>query len=709
MLLTMTGSTPRARVWQTAAAAVCGALLMGLGGCSGPVKTDTAAVVAGMTVTPSTLDRNETAIVEVSVTNADGQPLADKTVYLVADPNTGGRFSSSVVQTNADGVATTIFTATTPGTVTVSARVEGGQVTRSKDVTINDVTGGSTENGHITLSITPTLIQADGSSSATVTAAVTDGSGNPVPDQTTVKFAAGEKFVDINGDGYWTANVDSLVYDVDADNEWDAIGTIDATVSTSHGVATTTYTAGSTAALVYIKATGGQPGSQYSAEVSLSLTSNDSVSSISLTPGWQQVQVRGTGGIEWAQINAEAFDAHGNRAPQGLAIDFRITAGPHGGEAINGDPVNPVTVFTDASGQAHVTFNAGNISGTARIVARAGTVVSGATQVTVRSGPPAFISVGVLDCNVPSWELVNVTNKITAVVVDQWGNEVPDSTAVWFGTEQGLIEGASITSPVLTSRGVAETFWHSGAPKNDGHVVYWAQTAGGTVVDTSVFIESGPAASGTFLAAPDTLLADGHSKGEVVIEVLDVNGVFMDTDTPIDVQADIGTINAGLIEDGCHTSIYTGDYVAGTLDRDYIVTTPDNGIGAIATIKARVGGVFGFNGTHQVVLLTGRAYSKSSIIDVPLSMNYGTTAPIEVTIKDRWGNPLGGHLVYVTGDGNGGTVTGSPQYTNEYGVASGYQITVTGNQAITSTLVTATDTDPNYGGIAFTVKISLVQ
>ncbi|HWO58036.1 MAG TPA: hypothetical protein VNN55_10765 [bacterium] len=686
-----------------------GVLAFGLGACSGVNKTDTTATLQGVDVTPAILAEGETAVVEVLVTNANSEPLADATVYLFANPNTGGVFNSSVVVTNDEGLASTIFTATTAGSVRISARVEGDQTTLYKDIIVEeDIGGGGNTDGHIVLTVTPALVQADGLSTATINALVSDGSGNPVGDGTVIKFVAGEKFMDVNGDGIWTNSVDTLIYDLDSDGLWDPIGAIEPTVTTTGGQAVTTYTAGSTAGVVYIKATGGQPGAHFSAEVSLSLTSNDSVHSIVLTPGWQTVQVRGTGGIEFAPLTAATFDAKGNPAPQGREVEFLITAGPGGGEAINGDPVGPVKAITDANGVATVTLNAGSASGTVRVLARSGAVVSAASHLVIRSGPPAYLSLGAADCNVPSWEVVNATNDIVALVVDQWGNEVPDSTAVWFGCEQGLIEGADVTNPTLTQRGTAGSTWHSGAPKNDGYVWYWAQTAGGQVADTSVFIESGPAAFGQFLAYPDTLLADNRDKGEVVIDVRDGNGVFVDDNTTVEVEADIGTIADGVARDGCHSSVYVGDYVAGVLDRDYVVTVPDSGVGAIATIRVRSGGVFGYNDQVQVVLLTGTAYSKTSIVDVPSSMVYGTSAPIEIQIKDRWGNPLGGHLVEVSCN-SGGTITGSPQYTNEYGIAGGYEFFASSNQSFSEALIVVRDLDPNFGGITITKKVTLEE
>ncbi|MBD3297970.1 MAG: hypothetical protein GF341_04885 [candidate division Zixibacteria bacterium] len=700
--------TSRARTLRWVSALGCGLALLAVGACSGPVSTDNTVVVRDVSVSPSLIEEGDVAVVEVLITNESGEALANRTVYLVAEPNVRGSFQASVLETDDNGIAATTFTATQSGAVTISARAEGAEDALNVNLTIEGG-GVTTGDGQIVVTITPGLLQADGLSQATVTAKVYNAQGDPMPDSTLVKFTAGEKFVDINGDGFWTANIDSLVYDTDGDDLWDPIGNIQNNVYTSNGQASTSYTAGVNAGLVYIKATMGEPGSHLTQDVSLSLTSNDSINTIALTPEWQEVQVRGTGGIEWAKITAQAFDAHGNPAPEGLPIDFNITSGPGGGESIDGDPIGPVTVMTNSLGMASVTLNSGSVSGTIRLRARSGAVVSAATQVTIRSGPPAFVSVGAEDCNVPSWELVNHLNRITAVVLDQWGNEVADSTQLWFGTEQGLIEGESHTQAAVTFRGVAETWWHSGAPKNDGYVWYWCETSGGTVADTSVFIESGPAASGTYLQWPDTLYADGKSKGEVVIQVLDVNGVFMDSDTPIEVDALYGQIGGGLLNDGCHSSIYAQNYFAPTLDRDYEYTIPDSGVGAIDVIKARAGGYFGFNGTAQIVLLTGAAFGDNSIIDVPTSMSYGITVPVNIKIKDRWGNPLGGHLIEVTTDPSGGTITGSPQYTDSYGVASGFKFTGTTNQLVSSAFITMEDLDPNYGGISKTIKISFEE
>jgi len=689
-----------------------GLVLLGIGACSKSTDPDPAIVVRSVAVTPSVLQEGEVAIVEVLVTDDSGSPLADKTVHLAADPNARGAFSSSEARTAGNGVATVTFTAIHSGSVTISARAESNQKSVSAIVTIEKNVATNT-NGQIVLTITPSQLPADGRSTASVVAVVSDRAGNPVADSTPVRVTAGEKFTDVNGDGIWTEHIDSLVYDADADGQWDPIGVIQPTSErplsfyTKNGRVTATFTAGSTPGLAYFKVTAGPVGHQVSDDIELSLISNDSVSSINLTPDWQRIQVRATGGIEWVNILASAFDAHGNPVPEGQNIDFHITAGPGGGEAINGDPVGPVSVRTNSLGQASVTLNAGTIPGTVFIRARASTVVSTATQVTIRSGPPAYISVGAADCNVPSWEVVNYLNPITAVVHDQWGNEVPDSTAIWFGCEQGLIEGAAETQIAFSFRGVAQTVWHSGEPKNDAHVFYWCETSGGTVVDTSFFLESGPAASGTFLQWPDTLPATNTAHGEVIIEVLDLNGVYVHDNYPIDLTSDLGTIGSGVLTDGCHSSVYIGEYYAQVLAQDYSYTIPDDGVGVIATIRARAGGIGGFNGAATIVLTTGRAYTKNSTIDMQTTLSYGTSTPVEVSIKDRNGNPLGGHLIEIACDASSGFVTGSPQHTNEYGVASGSTFTATSNVSVTAAYLTVNDLDSKYGGISLSSKITL--
>lgn len=619
-------------------------------------------------------------------------------------------FSSNTLNTDGAGIASTILTASAPGTVLIGARVGNNPTILYETIVIEEEDGGGGgggNSGQLILTITRTLMPADGQSTATITAEATDKLGNPVSNTTPVKFVAGEKFTDVNGDGVWTENVDQLDFDADGDGEWDAYGHINPAIdSMQSGAASATFTAGHRPGLVHIKVTVGNAEDKITGDITISLTSLNPIRSIVLTPEWQQIQVRGTGGIEWARIVAQTFDEHGNPAAEGQPLDFTITSGPGGGETIGGDAVGPVSVATDALGQAVMTLNAGTLPGTVRVRARSGSVISTATQVTIRSGPPAFISAGAEHCNVPCWELIGCENRITAVVVDEWGNEVADSTSVYFSTEQGLIEGAAETQAVLTLRGKAITYWSSALPKNDQYVYYTYETAGGTVSGTSYFLESGPPVDGSFLAAPASLPADGKSEGLVIVEVLDLHGAFVIDGTRVEMHADFGTISSGATSNGCHSSTYLTYYTSEVLDQDYSYTIPDDGIGAIATITARSGGTSGFEAVAQVILTTGAASSETSTLEVTGSMPTGSTVPVQVIIKDRYGNPLGGHLIELTAIR--GTIAGSPRYTDRFGVAEGFLFTATGSPNTTAT-ITAADLDPGYGGLVLVEFVSLTN
>ncbi|MDP2960619.1 MAG: hypothetical protein Q8N71_04265, partial [candidate division Zixibacteria bacterium] len=108
--------------------------------------------------------------------------------------------------------------------------------------------------------------------------------------------------------------------------------------------------------------------------------------------------------------------------------------------------------------------------------------------------------------------------------------------------------------------------------------------------------------------------------------------------------------------------------------------------------------------TVQVDFLTDVAYYKSCLIDVVGTVTYGTTEPFTVIIKDRAGNPLGGHSISATV--TSGTITGSPRITNGYGETSGLFFTAPTDTTIKSATISVTDNDPR-GGITLTKKVSL--
>jgi hypothetical protein len=426
-------------------------------------------------------------------------------------------------------------------------------------------------------------------------------------------------------------------------------------------------------------------------------SSSDTIASIEFTSAKSSIQVKGTGGIESAVLVATGYDELGNKIGAGTQIIFRILNGPHGGENLEDKGYGPDTVYTGTSGQALVTLNSGTISGTVELRAESGTIFSDVTRVTINAGPPAYLSLGAEPLNIRGWDVVNVTSDILAMVDDIYGNPVQNGTAVYFGTEEGMVDAYA-----TTSGGLATSVYHSGEPRNDGLAHIYASTAGGTVSDTVLIIVSGPPDTTTFLTYPLSLLADGTSKGDVIVRVVDLNGNFVVGGTNVSMETDFGNCASGTTQDGIYTSIFETELVSQTLTRDYSPVSPDDGIGAVSNLTAKADRS---SATVQVDFLTGLAYYKNCQVDINGTVVYGGREPFTVLIKDRAGNPLGGHSLSATV--SSGTISGSPSITNGYGESSGLFFNAPADTTIKSATISVTDNDPRGGGMVLTKKVSL--
>lgn len=425
-------------------------------------------------------------------------------------------------------------------------------------------------------------------------------------------------------------------------------------------------------------------------------SSSDSIASIELVSLSPSIQVKGTGGIESVVLVATGYDKYGRKVGAGQEIVFRILNGPLGGENLEDKGYGPDTALTDESGEASVTLNSGTISGTVEIRAEVGLIRSRVTRVTIHAGPPVYISLGADPLNIRGWDYVNVTSSVVAMVDDVYGNPVQDNTAVYFGTEEGMVDAYA-----LTSGGLAQTTYHSGDPRNDGLAYIYGSTSGGTVADTLVLIVSGPPVTVSFLSYPASLLADGESKGDVIVQVLDGNGNFVVGGTQVDMKTDFGTCPSGATQDGINASLFETELLSQILKQDYSPVSPDDGIGAVSNLSARAAWA---SATVQVNFLTGLAYYKNCQIDIQGTVGYGLSEPFTVIIKDRVGNPLGGHSVSAAV--TSGSISGSPSITDGYGEATGLFFNAPADTTIKSATITVTDNDPR-GGVTLTKKVTL--
>ncbi len=418
--------------------------------------------------------------------------------------------------------------------------------------------------------------------------------------------------------------------------------------------------------------------------------------------------VSATGGIETAWLHATGYDIYGNPVGGGIPISFVITNGPGGGEHLDTVGYGPYHAETDEDGMVHVTLTSGTVPGTIRIRAYSASILSNAAQALVSAGPPAYIAVAAHasdDCNVPYWNTVNEQIEVVAVVSDVYHNPVNDSTVVYFTTDEGTMKSHELRTQDL--EGIAKTLWISGyssnaVPTPDGKVWVIAETAGGTVKDSSYFYNTTLPVTITVEGFPTSLPADGKTEAVVYISAWDLNGWPVDNGVPFEGDATFATVPGGTFEYVCGSSA-SFDRVkikSAVLDADYSTTGGnDDGIGAVDYVTWWSGGA---TWVGSLQLTTGNAYSGNSSVGGQTSISLGETARLNVTIKDRFGNPLGDHTVVMTPPVSG-VAGGTTQNTNAYGEAFGYTWTPSDTGSVN---VYFTDTDPR-GGIILSTKISV--
>ncbi|MCP4703102.1 MAG: hypothetical protein GY865_00710, partial [candidate division Zixibacteria bacterium] len=604
------------------------AMSLGMSGCSTSSSgSSDGSLTVAMTVSPSTITVGSTAVIEAIVTDGT-DPLPNRIVTFTANPASAGYFTPSVDTSGATGIVSSIYTALSDGNVTISSTISGGTTSDAFSLAVGAQSNTST--GNVDLVVVPTIILANGAATSQLTVTIRDQASTLAPDSTMVKITAGEKFVDLDVNGYWTQGVDSLVYDANGNDTWDAIGYIPATayVSGGAGQVVIDYTAGTEATTVYFTITVDETsGISGYAETSIQLTPDASVASVEMAVDDIHLAVKRTGGIETSTIRAVGYDAFGNTVPEGISMSFIITDGPD--NTIDGERLatltganrrGPYTTTTNSMGQASCPISSGTVSGTIRVRAYVDTVLSNVTQTMVHAGPPARIVVGAEECNVEYWGTVNETNDLVALVSDIYNNPCPDSTVVYFTCDEGVVMAHH--DRVNTEEGLASSTWMSyGSDQSvdDGIVMVTVETNGGTLVDSGYFINSWYPDTIWFDIWPQTLLAYTEATGFMFAQVRDLNMNFCVDLDRIKFESEYITFIERENGDGCYGSAISNTAQGKVLLQDFSMNSvSDDGIGAIDYITARFG--FGASATVPCTLLTGMTYSKSCLIDIPATL-----------------------------------------------------------------------------------------
>jgi len=296
-----------------------------------------------------------------------------------------------------------VTTAYTDSSGRASVRLVSGSVSGFSNVTATSgdahanilIEFTSTEVKEVNLTVVPTILTADGASTADVIVYVLDTTDNPVSDGTTVRFS------DLS-----LGNV-SPVFTTTTDGEANA--TI--TAYTSVGWDSLVATCGDSTDTVAILFESGPPAYVW------------------LTPGRTTLMADET---DTTMIHGEITDAFGNKVGAGHAVNFSI------------DPPDYGTIWsvaaTDDSGWVDVPFRAGRYAGVAIVRANC----EGAEGVTQIQLDPTDVGEVILSITPRYMPADGVTfADITAFVADTLGMPIADGTIVRFGqdTTLGSVEG----------------------------------------------------------------------------------------------------------------------------------------------------------------------------------------------------------------------------------------------------------------------------
>lgn len=241
-----------------------------------------------------------------------------------------------------------------------------------------------------------------------------------------------------------------------------AAGTPGNTVTTTTGLANITYAANGCSGSDTITATVSINGSNLVATGTLTVAppTIGSIQFVSATP--TNITLKGVGGTNTSTVIFKVVDSTGGPVP-GATVNFKLdsTAG--------GLSISPASAKTGNDGTAQTVVQAGTVSTTVRVTATvdlpSGNPISTqSSSLLVSTGFPTEngFSLSIATFNVEGGSIDGITDKVTARLADNFGNPVPDGTAVYFTTTGGVIQPGC-----NTTNGTCTVTWTSQNPRPD--------------------------------------------------------------------------------------------------------------------------------------------------------------------------------------------------------------------------------------------------
>jgi hypothetical protein len=300
-------------------------------------------------------------------------------------------------------------------------------------VALGSGTGSSFQSG--VLNITVTSLSAGGSTS--VTANLQNSDGTPYTQSATIDFTS-----TCAANGLATLNP--------------------ASVTTTSGTASTTYTAAGCSGTDKITATATINSSNLSAAGTLTVQPQQIKSLQFKGPPTQTIiALQGTGGISSSNVTFQVNDVNGNPVP-GVTVNFVLST------TVGGITLAPSTAKTLNNGDVTTTVQAGTQHASVSVIATVqgpnGPIQSSSSAIIISTGIPTQnnVSVSVASHNVEAWSIDGVQDTVTVHLTDRFQNPVPDGTAVSFTTNGGGIYPGCFTA---NATGSCTVNWFSTNPR----------------------------------------------------------------------------------------------------------------------------------------------------------------------------------------------------------------------------------------------------
>ncbi|WP_119968341.1 MULTISPECIES: hypothetical protein [Shewanella] len=237
-------------------------------------------------------------------------------------------------------------------------------------------------------------------------------------------------------------------------------------VSSSNGIATSTYLAQGCVGEDQINVTANAGGISLSAVATINVLQADIGSIVFVSAEPENIGILGTGGIESSVVKFQVLDKNSNVVAN-QAVDFSLNT------VVGGISIDPITATTNNEGIVQTVVTTGTVATSVRVTG----TIQGSSPVISSQSSQLVVSTGIPDqdsfslsatvLNAEGWDEDGTTVEVTARMADAFNNPVPDGTTVSFTTEGGSIEDAC-----QTIGGTCTVTWTSQLPRPEGQSFY---------------------------------------------------------------------------------------------------------------------------------------------------------------------------------------------------------------------------------------------